>query len=672
MNCLDTAQRIDKKTFTNKLNHIHFTGGYLLFHLIDPQYEEDILIRACPGPFLHERITCQWFNDDFENFQHYHFKHLIIVDGLSVTVAPVKIKNITKSDFSIEFPNGVYSVGKRQAKRYQCRNIFSELNQSGLMARGTLIDFSSLAFRIRSAPDPQSSFLWFNAMDQITISLYRYQELIFSGPCRCIRETHDLREKEVVLSPVNTHIMRFKKKPARNPRVKLKPPVYVTFTHPFFHTAARLDVHDIAISGLSVREKSDESCLVPGMILSNLNIAFSGILQISCKAQVVYRRTDKKGYCRCGIAFLDMDIVTYRRLSNIIINSVDSSVRISDSVDIDGLWEFFFNTGFIYPKKYDLIQANRDIYRDTYKRLYRDKPEIAMHITYQKNGKIYGHASMVRAYERTWMFHHLAAYPFEKRHTGLPVLRQILHYLSGLSYLPSVKFNYLMFYFRPENRFPNYFFGDLVRDFKDPRRCSLDLFSYKSYMKPSSAAQLPRGWSLKESELLELSDLERFYNHCSGGLLFNALNLKNEFSEDPSLEKIYEQNGLIRRCKTYSLIHGQKLAALLIVNQSNMGLNLAEILNNIMIIVCNKADLPWEILTSAIDNFTGIYSTDTVPLMIFPHNYCEDKGVTFEKQYLLWLADIQYGDEYLEYMRNKMRMKIRFLLKFLIKTYLKQ
>lgn len=672
VSCLDSAQGIEKKKFAITLNHIHFTGGHVFFHLTDPKFGEDILIRAFPEPCLEERITFRWSNNDFSKITHYQFKHLIIVDGLSVTVAPVTICNIGSADFSIDFPKNIYSVGKRQARRYSCRNVLSELNQSGMIAKGTLADFSPLAFRIKVTPDANSSFLWFNAKGQITISLFRNQEIIFSGLCRCIRETHNLSEKELVLSPANTQISRFKKKSGRNPRVHLKPPAYVTFTHPFFNKATRLDVHDISISGFSVRENSYESVLIPGMIIPRLNITFSGTLKITCKAQVIYRRSEKKGFFRCGFAFLDMDIVTYRQLSNIVTNSIDTNIHISDDIDVDALWEFFFNTGFIYPKKYDLIQENTVAFKDTYKRLYRDKPEIAMHITYQNNGIIYGHASMVRAYERAWMFHHLAARPVGKRHTGLPVLRQILHYLSGLNYLPSVKFNYLMFYFRPQNRFPNFFFGDLVRDFKDPRRCSLDLFSYISYRKHSTLPHLPEGWCLKQSNLPEILEAERFYNYCSGGLLIDALGLKQKFPLEESLEKIYERNCLLRKWETFTLLKGPQVMALLIVNQSNMGLNLAEILNNIKIVVCNQAELPWEVLSSAIENVIGIYTTESIPLMIFPHTYLADKGIASEKEYLLWLADIQYGPEYLEYMRNKMKMKLRFLLKFIVKTYLKK
>ncbi len=669
---LDSSHTIDKKKLVSTLNHIHFTGGSVLFHLHDPQYGEDVLIRAYPEPCLKEIITCRWSKDDFLQFENYQFQHLVIVDGLSVILAPVKLRSISKASFSLDLPDSIYTLGKRQARRHKCRNITAELNQSGFMAKGTLMDFSPLAFRVKVAPDPNSSFLWFNPEGQITIALYRNKEIIFSGLCRCIRETFNLSVKELVLSPANKQIARFKKKKGRNPRIRLTPPAYVTFTHPFFHKTTRLDIHNIAISGFSVRENADESVLIPGMIIPELNITFSGKLKIKCKTQVIYRRPEKKGYFRCGFAILDMDIVAYRQLSNIITSSIDTNVHISDDVDVDVLWDFFFNTGFIYPKKYDLIQSNTDAFKDTYKRRYQDKPEIAMHITYQKNGKIYGHASMVRAYEGAWMFHHLAAIPVKKRHTGLPVLRQILHYLSGLNYLPSVKFNYLMFYFRPENRFPNYFFGDLVRDFKDPKRCSLDLFSYKSYTKESPTAQLPEGWLLRDCASPDVAELERFYNHYSGGLLLDIFGLKQDNSGEESLEKIYERNGLLRKWEAYSLIEGQKVKAILIVDQSNMGLNLSELLNNIKILVCDQEGLPWDVLSASIDHLIDAYETNTIPIMVFPDTYLEDKGITYEKKYLLWLADIQYGPEYLEYMRNKMKMKLRFLIKFLYKTYLKK
>jgi len=79
-----------------------------------------------------------------------------------------------------------------------------------------------------------------------------------------------------------------------------------------------------------------------------------------------------------------MDVTTYGKLSNILGNMLDPCLHVSDEINMDALWEFFFETGFIYPSKYNLIEPHRNDFKETYRKLYQDKPEIASHMTYQK------------------------------------------------------------------------------------------------------------------------------------------------------------------------------------------------------------------------------------------------------------------------------------------------
>ena len=51
-----------------------------------------------------------------------------------------------------------------------------------------------------------------------------------------------------------------------------------------------------------------------------------------------------------------MDVHSYSRLNRILALNMDHHSYISTEVDMDALWEFFFDTGFIYPKKYKLLQ----------------------------------------------------------------------------------------------------------------------------------------------------------------------------------------------------------------------------------------------------------------------------------------------------------------------------
>ncbi|MBE9571952.1 MAG: hypothetical protein IMF11_15085, partial [Proteobacteria bacterium] len=431
----------------------------------------------------------------------------------------------------------------------------------------------------------------------------------------------------------------------------------VIFNHPLLNTRVQFEISDISTSGFSVYEKADEAVLLFGMIIPELVIDFAGVSRLECTAQVIYRLNEKEKGIRCALAILDMDIKTYSRLTNILGSALDPNVHISNEIDSNTLWEFLFESGFIYPKKYRLIKSYREDFKKTYRKLYKESPEIARHITYERNGQIYGHISMVRAYERTWMIHHHAARNTGSKRSGLQVLKQLMHYLNDMHRLPSIKMDYTMSYFRPESKFPDRVFGGFARALKNPKGCSLDLFSYLPYTTLSLGTRLPEGWSLQECSSLDLWELSQFYNHHSGGLLLEILRRRGKDSSDECIEKLYNKLGFIRELKTYSLTSYGKLNAVLIVDKSNLGLNLSELLNSIKIVVTNPEDLPWEVLSIAIGQLAPIYNKAKVPVLIYPLDYVEARQIPYEKRYQLWILNVSYGDEYMEFMQRKFRVK---------------
>ena len=667
-----SSPKVNKKQLTNIINHINFTDGYLWAHLNDPRYAEDVFVRAYPQPCMGETITCQWSMEETSDFEAYHFLNLLIDDGMSAILIQVKLLNMDKEGFTICMPVTGHILGKRQVRRYICHEVAAELSQCGFLARGNLLDFSPISFRIRAKPDHDVSFHWLNPDDPITVNLYRNQRIIFSGPCRLIRQTSDMSAKEIVLSPLVDRFNRFKGRKIRSPRMQLAPSSSISFEHPFSGKMIQRDIYDISVTGFSVHERDDESVLLPGMIIPKLNINYSGAMTMPCTAQVLYRRREKKGLFRCGLTILDMDIATYGKLSNILGNMVDANIHVCDEIGMDALWEFFFKAGFIYPGKYNLIEPHKNDFKETYRRLYLDKPEIASHMTYQENGHIYGHVSMVKAYERSWMVHHLAAMPVpqSRKHTGVPLLKQIIHYFEGFYRLPALKMDYWICYYRPQTKFMDMFFGEFARYFRDPRGCSLDLFAYKSHPTTSPQTQLPDGWLLRELLTSDLFELERFYRNSSGGLLLDILRLGREVTNDEPLEELYNRHGLTRKCKSYSLTHEHKLKAVLIVNQADLGLNLSELLNGIKIIISDSACLSWDILSSAIARLTEIYEVERIPLLIYPHTYLNERDISYEKQYVMFIMDMQYGKDFLDYMKGRLKAKIRFLIRFFIRRYL--
>jgi len=668
----DPGKTIKQKMLINIWNRHHFTDGMVHVLLHSTQHNEDILVPAHPEPCSNGSMTCRWPEESRRITENASILNIILTDGLSVFLVPTRIKDMQRDHFTIHLPDQGYILGHRRARRYLCRGVDAEVVQNGFWAQGRLINFSSLAFSVEVKPETTGAFRWFNADCPSTVHLYRNDEMIFSESCQCIRQTSDQAVRDIVFAPATTQINRFLKKKLRNPRVQIKPLPNITFDHPATKKKIQLDIHDLSTSGFAVYVSADEDVLMVGMIIPQLTINYAGALKIQCKAQVIYRREDKKKGLRYGFVILDMDVVAYSRLSHIVMNIIDPNTHIADEVDVDRLWEFLFESGFIYPKKYDLVQTYREPLKETYRRLYLDNPELIVQVTYQRNGQLYGHASMVRSYKRTWMVHHLAAKPMNNKRPGLYILKQIIRYFDGLYRLPAVGMDYMMFYFRPENRFPDHFFGGFARHLNNPRACSLDLFSYFNYPTSDVCQALPAGWSLDPFISSDGGELDRFYRNASRGLLLDVLRLGKDREDSESLSQLYARHGFTRRCDSFSLKENGTLKAVLIANRSDPGLSMSDFLNGIKILVNDAAGLPWEVLSVAVSQLTDLYRIDKIPLLVYPSSYLEAKGVPFEKQYNLWIMDVYYGREYGEYMMANTKMRLRFLIRFLIKKYLKQ
>jgi hypothetical protein len=221
-----------------------------------------------------------------------------------------------------------------------------------------------------------------------------------------------------------------------------------------------------------------------------------------------------------------------------------------------------------------------------------------------------------------------------------------------------------MVYFRPENHFPNLFFGGFSRDLGNPRACSLDLFAYMCHQTAGPHMPFPQGWQLTDFETRHLPELERFYRNASGGLLLDVLRLGQGDEGNETLEEVYRHHGFLRQWSVYTLAHEQTVKAIFIVNHSSPGLNLSELLNSIKVIVTAPTDLPWPVLATALSRLTPDFEAESVPLLIYPATYPTSLGLTVEKQYLLWILDTQYGKEYME---KKTKLTLRFLFKHLLR-----
>jgi len=148
--------------------------------------------------------------------------------------------------------------------------------------------------------------------------------------------------------------------------------------------------------------------------------------------------------------------------------------------------------------------------------------------------------------------------------------------------------------------------------------------------------------------------------------LLDILPFDRQNEGEESLEEVYRRKGFLRQCNIHTLIQGESLKAVLIVNRSNLGINLSELLNGIKIIITDSAGLPWEVLNTALAELTPVYPANTVPLMIYPASYPDEKAIPVDKKYLLWIISTQYGKTLCEYLVKNTRMSMRFMFKHLL------
>ncbi|MBN2687995.1 MAG: hypothetical protein JXR85_07430 [Deltaproteobacteria bacterium] len=660
---LETARKVDKKRLINILNLIHFTGRHLFVHFNHRQYDEGILVKAYPEPCALNGLTCRWTDEPVAPFTTgtYIFQQLIISDGGSFLLVPGEVKYLDSALVKIHLPETSYDICQRTSKRYYCHDVYADIVQNGVILQGTVEDFSPSAFRVLVFQKSSRAWAWLNHDMPVDVHIKKDSRILFSGSCRSVRHVRDSRGIHIVLSPLNNQISRFRKAKIRSPRHQPDPSPIITFRHPFFNTSIERELHDVSNSGFAAIETQNDGVLMPGMIIPEITIKYGGVLDIKCAAQVIYRLPHDDNEVRCGLAILDMDAMSFANLTQMLNRESDRHNRISSTVDMNALWEFFFESGFIYPEKYSFINAFREDFKKTYLKLYHEKnPDISQHFTYEKDGKIYGHIAMVRAYERSWMIHHFAATPMESRLTGFSVLKQILLYLNGVHRFPSAGMDYVMTYFRKGNKIIDRIFGGFARDLDDPRGCSLDLFPYLIFSNNSSGGDLPDRWEIRECTAYDIWKFECFYRYRSEGLLISALGLRGDGPDNGTLTRLYKDRGFTRTMKAYSLVVDNEPVACLIVNTSNLGLNLSELLNGIKIIVSEPDKVPWDILSIAIHRVLDDSHMDKIPVMIYPQDYAELHNVPVEKNYYLWILDIgNKGNKFLEYLEKNFRIRLK-------------
>jgi len=106
-----------------------------------------------------------------------------------------------------------------------------------------------------------------------------------------------------------------------------------------------------------------------------------------------------------------------------------------------------------------------------------------------------------------------------------------------------------------------------------------------------------------------------------------------------------------------ALHHAGELKAVIIKEESDVAINLSDLLNGFKVFVIDP-ETPMDAILAAVENITRVKSAESYPLLIYPADYTKDKDVNAEKDYIMWILNAQYANEFIEYIMKRFRMII--------------
>jgi len=653
-----TYRKLSRKQLINKLNAINFRQGEILVILKHNRFDKTITFSALPQPCTGEQLDCLWGKPQFvpDQIEDYSCIKFLINDGQSSYSVIPEATRLTDEIINFVLPQNCTESAVRQIRRYSGSDIQVQFIQNGSLFTGHLNDFSSVSFRINLAFSGHQSARWLNPEEPGELILKKDDTLLYADNCKIIRDSPDGSETHtLIVEPTRKIISRYRPKEFRSTRQKLLPTPSAAFEHPLSGKQVNLPVADISGTGFSIIESEVESLMIPGMIIPELKLSFSGNFYITCCAQVVYRLPVNcaDDQIRSGTTFLDMPPEDHMQLLALLHRAEDEQASFCQEIAPEKLWNFFFESGFLYPEKYVSVVPDISEFKKTYLRLYNSSSTIARHFIHQSQGHIVAHMAALRFYKNAWMLHHHAANNIGSAKAGINVLNQTGRWANDTRSLKSGHFNYFFCYYQEKNRFPRRIFGGLADRVNDRKICSVDRFAYYHHEIPIPGdCDLCPPWSLSRITDEDVQEFNYYYQSISGGLLPQALDLLPETHNDNSLNEEYREHGFKRDRTLYALRENGTMRAFIAVNNADIGLNMSDLTSAFHVFILDPDSVPRSVIDLILSLLCCKTEKKKVPILLYPESYAEKVGIESQKSYSLLIFDTEHFDHYFRHLQS--------------------
>ena len=446
------GESVSRKRLINILNYVNFKGDGVAVNLRSLRDGGMLSLKAAPEPCFGETARLAWSEKPPTNIDTaYEFTDFFIDKGSRLVIVGGRSTDIGRSGITVLLPKHCQATSRRRMERFGSAPVHATLSRNMSEGTGLLQDFGGGFLKVR-LPARDAGFL-VKGRDKLPlqVALRCGETIVYDGKGLIKRHITDGEHVDLVIALIpSVH-----EKSECSREVVFDPALIAICRHPLSDKIIRLHVAKASYNTFVVDEGPEHATLFQGLIVPEMRIDFGAGDSAECTAKVV---GGESGIWLMSI--IDMPILAQRKLFSFIERETGMSSAVSGAIDPEDLIEFFFEAGFIYPKKYARVASSRNRLKEMLSRLYLDAPSISQHFVQDSDGVIEAHISMVRFYESSWVIHHHAAL---KNGAGSTLLEQVFRYVDSYSSLPSTHMDYLMCYYRPDNRFPNRVFGGFAR-----------------------------------------------------------------------------------------------------------------------------------------------------------------------------------------------------------------
>ena len=349
----------------------------------------------------------------------------------------------------------------------------------------------------------------------------------------------------------------------------------LSYLNPASAERDRCSVRDVSLRGVCF-DASPDAPIWPGLVLEEA-VLVGAHARVELGDVEVRGTSDGGSVLRCHAAFLDAGKCNDRDLADLLAQLAHPEAEPHDGSDFRGVLDVWQRGGLFAPHMTRNFEPLAPRVASVWRRLHQDGSDVVRTLVHRSDGEIDGTASVLRAWERTWIGQHFAAIS-----TRAGQVSGTLHFAAVDHVLLRPDGHYLMFFVKGDNERMNAFyqrFFELTGTPEAFERSVVELWSRSRAELDAPEGDDARRFLVRALRSSDELLVERAAESLFGSLATSALSFRPGDVTLPSTSRAFSKAQLIRgrRCRVVTR-RGTPVWALL-EERASPGLNLTWMLN---------------------------------------------------------------------------------------------